>query len=106
MTHLARYVQRPRKTQGISYAARYEPGCALDDIQTVAFKAAGDAVLAEVPELRVLVVRFLRACDDYPAKIDYVIVEAGDYLVYSGAFDLLYGSDPEAFARDYEPVST
>lgn len=97
-----RYVERLKSKRGISHAARYEPGRPLDGLLAVARRVDREVSVAEVPELRVLAVRFRNSSDDHMANTTYEVVEAGGYLVYSETFDLLYSCDSESFERDYE----
>jgi hypothetical protein len=101
---MERYVDRPKDRRSVSFAARYAPEkvSSRDDLLAVARQMHSDAEIAEVPSLRVAVVRYLRVPDDHPAQIEYEVVEAGSYLVYSETFDLLYSSDPETFAKEHE----
>lgn len=101
MTGMKRYIEKPRQLSAY-YAAQYQPGRSLDDVLAVARKMHRDAAVVEVPELEVLVVRYLRVPDDHPARIEYEVVEAGHFLVYSETFDVLYSSSPKEFERDHE----
>ena len=101
---VTQFVDRPRR-RGVSYAAQYVAGASLDDLREVARKLDRDAEVAEVPQLGVLVVRYLNVPDNHPAHTDFEVVPDGHYLVYSRAFDLLYESDPETFAREHETSS-
>jgi hypothetical protein len=101
-----RYRRKPaRETdREDQFAARYEPGQSLDDLRAVARMADG----AEVAEVvfpsgkRVLIAWFLRYDDHHPAKPDYAMVEAGEWLAYSSGHDSLYESDEKNWEQFYD----
>jgi len=101
-----RYEQKPYPAQpSYSYATKYQPGRPTDELLDVARKVDCEAILAEVGELGVVVVRYLRTPDDHPAEIDYVVVEEGAYLVYSARLDVLYAQDAYSFEHEHEMES-
>lgn len=97
------FVERPRRQRGRSYAAQYVLGEPLDGLRQVVEKTfAEGADVVEVPRFKVALVRYLNVPDHHPAYMDYKVVPAGHYLVYSQLYHLLYVSDAEAFVRDHE----
>jgi hypothetical protein len=103
-----RYRPKPKRAdREDQYAARYEPGQPLDDLITVARMADDKAELAEVtfPSGPVLLVRYLAASDDYPAKVTYETVEPGQDLAYSSGNDFLYDSTDANWRQFYDLVT-
>jgi len=97
-----RYERKPKSERTYYHAALYRPGAPLSELEDVALKSGEDVIVAEVPEMRVLLVQYLNTFGgDYPAKIDYVVVEEGDYLVYSERYSVLYAEDAENFERQH-----
>lgn len=102
-----RYRRKPEPgTREDQFAARYEPGRPLGDLTRVARMADRRAELAEAAFRSgpVLVVRYERAYDDHPSRIEYETVEPGHYLAYSAGNDFLYDTDDGALRRFYDLV--
>lgn len=100
---MKRYIDRPREQpSSSSYAAEYVLGEPLDDLWAVARMMDLSAQLAEVPDLEVLVVRYLEVPDDHPARVEYEVVESGSMLVYSENYHMLLSQYPESFEREHQ----
>jgi hypothetical protein len=102
-----RYRRKPvRETdREDQFAARYEPGQSLDDLRAVARMAGDEAEAVEVAfpsGKRVLIAWFLRYDDHHPAKPDYAMVEAGEWLAYSPGQCSLYESDEKNWEQFYD----
>jgi hypothetical protein len=103
-----RYRRKPvREVREEQYAARYEPGKPLSDLEAVARMADRKAELAEavLPSGPVLVVRYERFHDDHPSKIEYEVIEPGHYLAYSPGNDFLYDTDEGEWRQFYDLVT-
>jgi len=103
-----RFRRKPKADdREVQHAARYAPGEPLDDLLKVARMADTAAELAEVrfPGGRqVLLVAWEKVPDDHPARIEYVTVDAGDWLAYSPGNDFLYDSDDADWQQFYDPA--
>ncbi len=96
------YVKRVTAPSGRGYAAVYHAGQPLDDVLAVARKADRGATVAEIPDMGVLVVRYLYVPDHSPSRIDYEVVEDGKVLVYSDSYDTLYSTDEHSFETEWQ----
>jgi hypothetical protein len=103
-----RYRRKPRQEdREDQFAARYEPAQPLDDLRAVARMAGDDAEVTEVTfpsGKRVLLAWFTRYDDHHPARLDYVTVEAGNYLSFSSGGYSLYESDDADWRQFYDLV--
>lgn len=109
-----RYRRKPKQEdREDQFAARYEPGQALDDLAEVARMADDDAVLTEVSyrsglfrNLKgpYLVVVYSRVPDEHAAEVVTELVKPGDYLAYSPGNEFLYDSDEAGWRQFYDLV--
>lgn len=88
------------------FAAKYEPGQPLTDLEMVARMADSHAELAEVafPSGQVLIVRYARYDDDHPPKTAFEAIKPGHYLAYSRANYFLYDTDDGDLRQFYDLV--
>jgi len=100
---MTRYRRKPEPPGGVIDIAEYQPGQPLDDLEAVAAMARGQIAECELPAGTVLVVRWVDYSDTYPAKVEFEVLDQGEYLVYSPDHDTLATFDAETLDR-YEPV--
>lgn len=92
-----KFTERDPKAKQV-LAAQYRPGEPLEDLAEVARKAYFRPRLAEVPELRVLIVQ-TRIHDG--EELDYDVVEDGGWLLYTLDTHLMYSVTDDEFRGWY-----
>lgn len=109
MSGVVRWRRKPDQPESEpNVAVRWEPGVTqLADVLEVARLADHKAqvVVAAFGTGPVLVVRYTKIWDEYPASAEYETIEPGQWLAYSHEHGFLYDSNDADWAQFYDRVS-
>jgi hypothetical protein len=100
------FQQKPKPAGGVIHAARYDGTReSVDAISEVARKSGKEAVAVAVPEMDVVVVRYLEVPDHHPSSLEYTVVERGKWLAFSEDSYSVYSTDDLDLKHWYQQVS-